>query len=310
VKGKEPVRSTIEVALLLAVACGGMGVEPSKCVTHNGSSVAIRPVTRARDTITSSNRSVPSSNVTRRRNSAPCPTLKAAPQVSAPVFKKESPKVSRGFVASMCGSVASMDVSVSTLSVPPSGSEVVSQHDPIWVFVSQRVTKTVTFANDSCESKGEQSSVDKLMVTAKDELCKKAKMLGCNAVLGMTMNVSKDSCGQRGASKDVSLTMMGTPCVLSGPGASKDVSLTMAGTPCVLSGPSSPGPSSPTMLPGGDPFGSGPSARLISAMYGSVEDVAFTRVQSLAQDYVGTAKEGCKKVSGRFHLPEPETVGS
>ena len=40
--------------------------------------------------------------------------------------------------------------------------------------------------------------VGNLMDTAKEELCKEARSLGCNAVLGMTFNISKDSAEQRG----------------------------------------------------------------------------------------------------------------
>merc|ERR1712224_823227 len=97
--------------------------------------------------------------------------------------------------------------------------------------------------------------------------------IGCNAVLGMSLNVSKDSSGERGALKNVSLTMMGTPCVLS-----RLSSRTMSGHPLA----SGPRPRQISVTSGGPP----------SPVYGGVEDVAFARVQSLARDCLGTTKEG------------------
>merc|ERR1711904_57577 len=57
--------------------------------------------------------------------------------------------------------------------------------------------------------------VGSLMEKAKDALSKKAQSLGCNAILGMNFNVSNDSSGEHGHFKNVILTMMGTPCVIT-----------------------------------------------------------------------------------------------
>merc|ERR1719491_1160050 len=98
--------------------------------------------------------------------------------------------------------------------------------DPIWVSASHTMTKSVTFVDakyGNHQAQAEQAMkdiVDNLMDIAKEELCKEARSLGCNAVLGMTFNISKDSTGERSPSKSVFLTMMGTPCVLSRPSSS------------------------------------------------------------------------------------------
>jgi len=126
----------------------------------------------------------------------------------------------------ICGTMGSSDVTVTSLNVPPTGSELESQKDPIWVSVSHTMTKHVKLISEKDGNHRAQSHsamtdiVGNLMDTAKEELCKDARSLGCNAVLGMTLNIANHSTGGRSSSKSVFLTMMGTPCVLLRPRSS------------------------------------------------------------------------------------------
>lgn len=53
-----------------------------------------------------------------------------------------------------------------------------------------------------------------LMQEAQSCLLQQAVELGCNAVLSINMNISTDSSGDRGNSKIVIVTFVGTPCVV------------------------------------------------------------------------------------------------
>lgn len=55
-------------------------------------------------------------------------------------------------------------------------------------------------------------SIAELMQEAQEGLLSKAIDLGCNAVLGMTINITVDSSGPDGNSKIVLVTLCGTPC--------------------------------------------------------------------------------------------------
>lgn len=123
------------------------------------------------------------------------------------------------------GSLRSSDVVVTTSNVPPVGSELLSQKDPIWVAASQTEKKAVTWTHDGQKT---GDTLSNLMDVAKNALIKQAQSVGCNAVLGMTFNVSHSSAGQRG-SKEVSVTMMGTPCVISGPSSRKKFPISFTG---------------------------------------------------------------------------------
>ena len=57
-------------------------------------------------------------------------------------------------------------------------------------------------------------SVGGLMQDAQTKLLQQAVEMGCNAVLSINCNVSTDSCGERGDSKIVIVTLVGTPCVV------------------------------------------------------------------------------------------------
>lgn len=123
----------------------------------------------------------------------------------------------------ICGTIHSSDVTVTSLNVPPMGSKLASQADPVWVSVSHTMTKTVKFGGAKYSNyqaqvqEAMENSVGDLMDRAKLELCKEARSVGCNAVLGMTFNISKDSNGECSSSTKISLMMMGTPCVLLHP---------------------------------------------------------------------------------------------
>jgi uncharacterized protein YbjQ (UPF0145 family) len=64
---------------------------------------------------------------------------------------------------------------------------------------------------------GQQSMghvVGKLMQEAQSEIMEQAVLADCNAVLGMTYNVTNDSSGERGNFKVVIVTVCGTPCIV------------------------------------------------------------------------------------------------
>ena len=66
-------------------------------------------------------------------------------------------------------------------------------------------------------AESEQSSMARtvagLLQEAQEGLLRKAIEVECNAVLGMTINITTDSSGERGNSKIVIVTVCGTPCV-------------------------------------------------------------------------------------------------
>jgi hypothetical protein len=53
-----------------------------------------------------------------------------------------------------------------------------------------------------------------LLTKGYEALRQQAAELGCNAVLGITFNVTNDSSGERGHHKVVIATVCGTPCVV------------------------------------------------------------------------------------------------
>lgn len=56
--------------------------------------------------------------------------------------------------------------------------------------------------------------VSRLLQDAQSQILEQAIQQGCNAVLGLTYNVTNDSSGDRGNSKQVIVTCCGTPCVV------------------------------------------------------------------------------------------------
>jgi len=68
--------------------------------------------------------------------------------------------------------------------------------------------------NDQTEQTGMSKKVGNLLQEAQTQLLQQAVEAGCNAVLGIHNNVTIDSSGERGNSKIVIVTMIGTPCVI------------------------------------------------------------------------------------------------
>jgi hypothetical protein len=56
--------------------------------------------------------------------------------------------------------------------------------------------------------------VGELMQEAQSEIMEQAVLAECNAVLGMTYNVTNDSSGEHGNFKVVIVTVCGTPCIV------------------------------------------------------------------------------------------------
>ena len=54
-----------------------------------------------------------------------------------------------------------------------------------------------------------------LLQEAQEGLLTKAIDVECNAVLGVTINITTDSSGDRGNSKIVIVTVCGTPCIVA-----------------------------------------------------------------------------------------------
>ena len=76
--------------------------------------------------------------------------------------------------------------------------------------------------NDQKENLSMAKSVGELMQEAQEGLLSKAIDLSCNAVLGMTVNITTDSSGSEGNSKLVIVTVCGTPCCIA-PSTSSDI---------------------------------------------------------------------------------------
>ena len=68
--------------------------------------------------------------------------------------------------------------------------------------------------NDQQEQTWMSRIVGNLLQQAQTQLLQKAVELGCNAVLGINMNTTTDSSGERGNSKLVIVTLVGTPCII------------------------------------------------------------------------------------------------
>ena len=58
------------------------------------------------------------------------------------------------------------------------------------------------------------AQIPALLTKGYEALRQQAAELGCNAVLGITFNVTNDSSGERGNFKVVIATVCGTPCVV------------------------------------------------------------------------------------------------
>ena len=56
--------------------------------------------------------------------------------------------------------------------------------------------------------------VGQLLQEAQTSLLQQAVEVGCNTVLSIHQNITTDSSGERGNSKIVIVTLMGTPCVV------------------------------------------------------------------------------------------------
>lgn len=66
-------------------------------------------------------------------------------------------------------------------------------------------------------------SIADLMQEAQEGLLTKTIELGCNAMLGMTINITTDSGGSEGNSKIVIVTLCGTPCSVAPAGNTPEV---------------------------------------------------------------------------------------
>jgi uncharacterized protein YbjQ (UPF0145 family) len=101
-------------------------------------------------------------------------------------------------------------VIASTLPTIP-GMEIVQSKPVIWAIVSEAFFR-FHMTNDQKEQTHMAKRMGGLLTDAQNKLLKKAIEVGCNAVLGMTVNVTTDSSGSRGNSKIVIVTVCGTPC--------------------------------------------------------------------------------------------------
>ena len=102
-------------------------------------------------------------------------------------------------------------VIASTLPTLP-GTTVVEAKPMIYANVSHAY-----FAYHYNDQKGQTSMshfVGRLLQACQTQLLQQACELGCNAVLGININVTTDSSGDRGNSKLVIVTMVGTPAVI------------------------------------------------------------------------------------------------
>lgn len=91
------------------------------------------------------------------------------------------------------------------------GMETVQCKPVIWATASIAYFRG-NFLNDQSEQTSMAYAVGGLLKTAQEELQDKTIDVGCNAVLGMTVNITSDSSGERGNSKIVIVTICGTPC--------------------------------------------------------------------------------------------------
>ena len=88
------------------------------------------------------------------------------------------------------------------------GFEVVQSKPIIWGSVS------FSFHAGSHDQQIMGKKVGQLMQEAQSKILEQVLEHGCNAVLGMTFNVTNDSSGERGHQKLVIVTACGTPCVV------------------------------------------------------------------------------------------------
>ncbi|CAB9518318.1 expressed unknown protein [Seminavis robusta] len=102
-------------------------------------------------------------------------------------------------------------VIASTLHAIP-GFIVIQSKPVIWSTASKAFFKASW--NDQKENLSMAKAIGKLMQEAQESMLSKAIDLGCNAVLGMTVNITTDSSGSEGNSKLVIVTVCGTPCAV------------------------------------------------------------------------------------------------
>jgi hypothetical protein len=102
-------------------------------------------------------------------------------------------------------------VIASTLQTIP-GMEVVQAKPIIWSTASHAFFKLRL--NDQETQIHMTKKAGPLLAEAQEALLESTIAMGCNACLGITSNVAIDSSGDRGKSKIVMVTLMGTPCVI------------------------------------------------------------------------------------------------
>lgn len=115
------------------------------------------------------------------------------------------------------------------------GAEIVEQRPILYCNIS-RAYFNVKW-NDQKESSKMARQVGPLMQEAQDELLAQTIEVGCNALLGITCNVSTDSTGDQGNSKMILITMTGTPCVVVPPSGDGQLELAEAKTVVQLNAP-------------------------------------------------------------------------
>lgn len=100
-------------------------------------------------------------------------------------------------------------VFASTLPTIP-GMEIVQSKPIIWATASHAFF--CAQFNDQKEQTKMAKGIADLLRRAQEQLLEKTIEVGCNAVLGMNINVTNDSSGERGNAKFVVVTVCGTPC--------------------------------------------------------------------------------------------------
>jgi uncharacterized protein YbjQ (UPF0145 family) len=102
-------------------------------------------------------------------------------------------------------------VIASTLPTVP-GMEIVESKPIIWGTVSYSFF--ASNYNDQKEQTRMAKETGEVLKKAQEELLEQTVEVGCNAVLGMTFNITIDSSGEHGNSKIIIATAYGTPCVI------------------------------------------------------------------------------------------------
>jgi uncharacterized protein YbjQ (UPF0145 family) len=99
----------------------------------------------------------------------------------------------------------------STLQTVP-GMLIAQSKSIVWGSVSFSFSTRSVDPMEAQQQMGEK--VESLIQEAQAEIVCRAAKLGCNAVLGMTFNISNDSSGETGEYKLVIVTACGTPCIV------------------------------------------------------------------------------------------------